>query len=232
MTGVDSVVLAERCVGRSNRSAQRRWPSPGGCVVRRSGNRPRMSSEVRSWDRTDRGLPVRFGDSLRRKEAEGPDSYSRGCKPCAIVYGRQRRCALRHDPCLRSGPGRLRATPAWPRHGRFGRAGGGSSLGRRPGIIRYVRLVQATDAGMRHRAFRSVRRRIELARGNAWLFDLSHHPSKCRCDACPFYSKLLLLASGGCANWLSTTPLPIPRRVGQINTRRPRNGRLQECNDR
>jgi hypothetical protein len=132
------------------------------------------------------------------------------------------------------------ATPRTVRPGSgepAGPAGGGSALGRRPGIIRYVPV----SAGHRRRyappriSFRAKEDRTGARQCMALRPIASSIQVPLRCVSlvlCPLYSRLLLLASGGCANWLSTTPLPIPRGVGQINTRRPRNGRLQECNGR
>jgi hypothetical protein len=50
---------------------------PGG-----PGREPR--SELRPWDWTNWGPPSWYGDGLGLTTANGRNSYSSGCKPCAI----------------------------------------------------------------------------------------------------------------------------------------------------
>src|SRR5438270_14097744 len=59
---------------------------PDDSAGRRGGNHSRKSSEVCSWDRTDQGPPLWFGDFLGLTTADALIPCSRPCEPCAIAH--------------------------------------------------------------------------------------------------------------------------------------------------
>ena len=65
------------------------------------------------WNWTDQGPPLWSGDLHRRTTADGPNSCSRGYKPCAIENERRSGCALQQNLMREERP-EMRTYPLCP----------------------------------------------------------------------------------------------------------------------